>query len=136
MIRPVCRDMFFLMQKSTAAVPADAETGRDLLDTLAANRSGCVGMAANMIGKAKRIIVFTDEGKDTLMYNPVITAKSGRYETEEGCLSLSGTRKCVRYEKISVSYLDAAFIPRTGRYSGFTAEIIQHEMDHLDGIII
>ena len=136
MVRPICRDVKFLKKKSVPAVPADAGVIQDLRDTLAAHRKGCVGMAANMIGVNKRIIIFSSGIMDIVMVNPVITKKTGRFETEEGCLSLTGVRNCIRYETIEVEYLDTGFQPKTGRFSGFTAQIIQHECDHLDGIII
>ena len=136
MIRPICRDTKFLKKRSLPATPADSPLIQDLRDTLAANRKGCVGMAANMIGVNKRMIIFSSGIMDIVMINPVITQKSGRFETEEGCLSLSGVRKCTRYETIEVQYLDTNFQPKTGRFSGFTAQIIQHECDHLEGIII
>ena len=136
MVKNICRDVFFLSRPSAEATPADAQTGLDLLETLEANRERCVGMAANMIGVAKRIIVFNDGIKNVLMYNPKIIAKSGRYETEEGCLSLAGTRACVRYKQITVEYLDASFAKKKQSFRDYTAEIIQHETDHCDGIII
>lgn len=136
MVRNICRDVFFLSRPAAEASIADVKTGLDLLETLAANSERCVGMAANMIGESKRIIVFNDDMKNVLMYNPKIIAKSGRYETEEGCLSLDGTRKCVRYRQITVEYLDAAFARKKQIFRDYTAEIIQHEIDHCDGIII
>jgi len=136
MVRNICRDVFFLSRPSAEATLSDVKTGIDLLETLSANADRCVGMAANMIGESKRIIVFNDDLKNTLMYNPVIVAKSGRYETEEGCLSLTGTRKCVRYRQITVEYLDASFKKCRQLFRDYTAEIIQHEIDHCDGIII
>ena len=136
MIRPICRDVKFLKKKSVPATPEDAPLIQDLRDTLAAHREGCVGMAANMIGVNKRMIIFSSGIMDIVMINPVITQKSGRFATEESCLSLTGVRKCIRYESIEVEYLDTKFQPKTGRFSGFTAQIIQHECDHLEGIII
>ena len=136
MVRPICRDMKFLKKKSLPASPTDAGVIQDLRDTLAAHRKGCVGMAANMIGVNKRIIIFSSGIMDIVMVNPVITKKTGRFETAESCLSLTGERRTVRYESIEVKYLDTSFQPKTGRFSGFTAQIIQHECDHLDGIII
>lgn len=136
MIKPIVKDMFLLSQRSAPATPTDMDTARDLIDTLSANRAGCVGMAANMIGVLKNIIIVADGKRDIVMFNPVITEKIGAYEAEEGCLSLSGTRKTVRYEKITVEYDDISFRHVKESYSGFTAEIIQHETDHLSGVII
>ena len=136
MIRPIVHDPFFLGQKSAPATEADRQVMTDLTDTLRANLDRCVGMAANMIGERKRVIVFCNGPLLTLMVNPRITAKSGPYDTEEGCLSLAGVRKTKRYQKITVSYQDTAFQPRTGTFDGFTAQIIQHEIDHCDGILI
>ena len=136
MIRPIVHDPFFLGQKSAPATEADRPIINDLLDTLRAHLDRCVGMAANMIGEKKRIIAFCSGPMQMVMVNPQITAKSGPYETEEGCLSLAGVRKTKRYRKITVKYQDASFQPRTGVFEGFTAQIIQHEMDHCDGILI
>ena len=136
MIRPIIHDPLFLAQKSEPATAADLPIATDLAETLQANRDRCVGMAANMIGERRRVIVFCNGPLLTLMVNPRITAKSGPYDTEEGCLSLAGVRKTKRYQKITVSYQDAAFQPRTGTFDGFTAQIIQHEIDHCDGILI
>ena len=136
MIRPIIRDIFFLRQKSEAATVQDIETGRDLQDTLKANRDRCVGMAANMIGIRKRIIIVNIGLLDLVMFNPVITAKEGPYETEEGCLSLDGVRKTTRYMKIEVEYTDSSWKKHRQAFSGRTAQIIQHEVDHLNGIII
>ena len=136
MVRPVMKDRFFLSQKSAPATPEDAAIAQDLLDTLAAHRDGCVGMAANMIGVAKRIIVFVDEGTDMVMFNPELTKCSEPYETEEGCLSLSGTRPTTRYRKITVRYQNAAFQTRQRTFRDWTAQIIQHEIDHCNGILI
>ena len=136
MIREICRDTKFLKRKSIPATEHDTDVIQDLRDTLRANRGRCVGMAANMIGVNKRIIIFSNGMLDVVMVNPKITAKACAFRTEEGCLSLSGTRKCTRYERITVEYLDSSFQPKTGSFSGFTAQIIQHECDHLDGIII
>jgi peptide deformylase len=127
----------FLGIKSRPAVKEDALTARDLLDTLTAHKETCVGMAANMIGKTVRIIAFNDSGKYTVMYNPEITGKSAPYETEEGCLSLLGEpRKTTRYRTIKVKYQDADFQWKTKSFSGFTAQIIQHEVDHCNGVLI
>ena len=136
MVRPIMKDRFFLSQKSAPATPEDAAIAQDLLDTLAAHRDGCVGMAANMIGVAKRIIVFVDEGTDMVMFNPELTKCSEPYETEEGCLSLSGTRPTTRYRKITVRYQNAAFQTRQRTFRDWTAQIIQHEIDHCNGILI
>jgi peptide deformylase len=136
MIKQIVHDPMFLAQKSAEATFLDLQTGKDLLDTLAANRAGCVGLAANMIGIKKRIIVCDNNGTDMLMFNPEITEKTGEYETEEGCLSLSGTRKTKRFKFITVKYLDMNFKPQTGKFFGWTAEIIQHEIDHCNGILI
>ena len=136
MVRPIMKDTFFLSLKSTPATSADLSVAQDLLDTLAAHREGCVGMAANMIGVSKRIIVFTDEGKDTIMFNPQIIRKSDPYTTEEGCLSLSGTRQTTRYQNIKVQFQNEKMQVRLKTYSGWTAQIIQHEIDHCDGILI
>jgi peptide deformylase len=136
MVRPIVKDVVFLAQKSTPATKLDAQIITDLRDTLQANREHCIGMAANMIGFSKRIIIVSAELGDMVMINPVIASKNGRYDTEEGCLSLVGTRKTMRFESITVRYLDENFIARKGKFCGLTAQIIQHECDHLDGIII
>lgn len=136
MVRPIMHDPIFLAQKSMDAVPEDAAIGQDLLDTLAAHAAGCVGMAANMIGSSKRIIVFDDNGTYTLMYNPVIVKQAEPFEAEEGCLSLPGIRKTTRYRKIKVQYQNEAFQTRLKSYTGWTAQIIQHEIDHCNGILI
>ena len=130
------RDIFFLNQKSELATEADAQVIQDLLDTLKANEEGCVGMAANMIGVKKRIIVINMGGINVPMINPVILNKSDLYETEEGCLSLIGVRKTTRYKEIEVEYLDKGFKKQKRKYSGWIAQIIQHELDHCDGIVI
>ena len=136
MIRPVTHDPFFLSMKSEPADESDRQVITDLLDTLRANLDGCVGMAANMIGVRKRIIVFCKGSRQMVMVNPRITAKFGEYDTEEGCLSLPGIRKTIRFRKITVSYQDQDFRSHTGTYDGYTAQIIQHEIDHCDGILI
>ena len=136
MIRSIVHDPFFLAQKSEPATAADKDVIIDLLDTLRANLDGCVGMAANMIGVKKRIIVFCKGSRQMVMVNPQITAGFGEYETEEGCLSLTGLRKTKRYRKINVTYLDQNFRSHTGIYDGYTAQIIQHEIDHCEGILI
>ena len=136
MIRPIVRDMFFLGQKSEEASPQDLSVGQDLQDTLTANREQCVGMAANMIGVKKRIIIVNMGFLNVVMYNPVIVKKDTPYETEEGCLSLDGVRRTTRYRNIEVEYFDGSWKKHRQQYSGWTAQIIQHEADHLDGIII
>ncbi len=136
MVRNIVHDPLLLAQRSEPAAESDLPAAADLLDTLRAHLDGCVGMAANMIGLRKRIIVFCDGPMLTVMFNPRITAKEGGYEAEEGCLSLAGVRKTRRWRRITVAYLDRRFRPRTGTYEGFTAQIIQHEIDHCDGILI
>ena len=136
MIKPIVRDAFFLNQKSEVATKADLPVAQDLEDTLRANRERCVGMAANMIGYRKRIIIVSTGFAGIVMINPVITEKSGEYETEEGCLSLSGVRKTTRYDQITVRYLDRNFAEHTQTFRGYIAQIIQHECDHLEGILI
>jgi len=128
--------MMFLSQPSEKATPADQQVITDLTDTLNAHLDGCVGMAANMIGVHKRIIVVRMGPISMPMVNPEIVAKSGEYEAEEGCLSLMGVRKCRRFKTIEVSYQDAAFLPRRQKYTGWIAQIIQHEIDHCNGVII
>ena len=136
MIRPVVRDVFFLRQKSEPATREDLGVGRDLQDTLRANRDRCAGMAANMIGVKKRIIIVNAGFADVVMVNPVLLAKDTPYEAEEGCLSLDGTRKTTRWQNIEIEYTDASWKKRRQRFSGWIAQIIQHEMDHLEGILI
>ncbi|MCQ2560959.1 MAG: peptide deformylase [Clostridia bacterium] len=138
MIRPIMKDPLFLSKKSETANISDMPVALDLLQTLGAHAHECVGMAANMIGVSKKIIVFTDEadGMNKIMFNPVIAFKSGEYEVEEGCLSLPGVRKTKRYNKITVEYQDMNFKKKTGKFSGFTAQIIQHEIDMTNGILI
>ena len=136
MVKQIIRDQIFLQQKSEPATEADAQVIVDLIDTLKANLDRCVGMAANMIGVKKQIIVVAAGPFVFPMVNPVITKKSGRYETEESCLSLDGVRPCVRYDEIEVDYLDQNFKPKHGKYSGFTAQIIQHEIQHFSGELI
>ena len=136
MIREICKDEFFLSQKSEPATVADLEIAQDLLDTLAAHKDNCVGMAANMIGVRKNIIAVNMGFMNVAMFNPVIVKKSGAFETEEGCLSLIGVRKTTRYEEIEVEYEDMNFKKQHQKFSGWTAQIIQHECDHLEGIII
>jgi len=136
MIKEIIRDVFFLSQKSESATKADMQVAVDLLDTLNANRDRCVGMAANMIGVKKRIIVVNTGLFNMIMNNPVIVKKSGEYETEEGCLSLEGVRKTKRYQEIEVEYFDMNWKKQRQKYTGWAAQIIQHECDHLEGIII
>ena len=136
MIREICRDEAFLAQKAEMATAEDLCVAQDLLDTLEANREGCVGMAANMIGVNKRIIAFDNEGEYMAMFNPEIVKCSGPYTAEEGCLSLTGTRKTRRYQSIKVQYQNEKFQVRFKTFTGWTAEIIQHELDHCEGIII
>jgi len=136
MVKEIVHNQKFLAQKSMPATLADKQVAQDLLDTLAAHRSECVGLAANMIGVRKNIIAVTIGFLNVAMFNPVIVEKSGEYETEEGCLSLIGKRHCTRYTDIEVEYQDMNFQPQRKKYSGWTAEIIQHEIDHCNGIII
>lgn len=137
MIKEIVHDPIFLGVKSEPATKEDFQVAQDLLDTLIANRGGCVGMAANMIGVRKRIIVFDNEGTYLTMFNPEIVKSSGQYETEEGCLSLLGApRKCKRYQTIKVKWQTADFQTRIKTFSGWPAQIIQHEIDHCDGILI
>lgn len=136
MIRPIVTDPLRLNQPAKAASPKDRAVIQDLKDTLAANRERCVGMGANMIGANKRIIIVAVGPLALVMVNPVITAKTGAYQTMEGCLSLPGERPTTRYQTITVSYLDEHFKPQTHEYTDFTAQIIQHEVDHCDGILI
>lgn len=136
MICEICRDEGFLAQKAEEAGVEDLGTAQDLLDTLIAHKDGCVGMAANMIGVCKRIIAFDNEGKFEVMLNPEIIKQSGAYEAEEGCLSLDGTRKARRYRTIKVRWLNEKLQERIKTFTGFTAEIIQHEIDHCEGVII
>jgi peptide deformylase len=136
MIRPVMKDVVFLNQKSEPATVADKQVVQDLLDTLKANEAGCVGMAANMIGVKKRIIAVSMGFANIAMINPVIIKKSGAYDTEEGCLSLIGVRKTTRYKDIEVEFQDMNFNKQCQKFSGWIAQIIQHEIDHCDGIVI
>ena len=136
MERPIMHDPVFLAQKSTPATAEDLSVARDLLDTLTAHKDGCVGMAANMIGVLKRIIAFEDGGKYTVLFNPEIVKCSEPYEAEEGCLSLSGIRSTKRYKTIKVQYQTEKFQTRFKTYTGWTAQIIQHEIDHCNGILI
>lgn len=137
MIKPIVKDILFLEQKSELATIEDKYIITDLIDTLKANINGCVGLAANMIGYKKRILVFAVGGSIIVpMVNPVILKKENPYTTEESCLSLVGSRKTTRYETIEVKYLDINFKEKTQVFKGFVAQIIQHEMDHFEGIII
>ena len=137
MIKELMHDPIFLSLKSEVATKEDLQVAEDLLDTLIAHKDGCVGMAANMIGERKRIIVFDNEGTYMVMFNPEIIKKSEPYETEEGCLSLlSGPRKCKRYKRIKVQWQTAEMQTRIKTFTGFPAQIIQHEVDHCDGVLI
>jgi len=137
MVKELMHDPIFLSLKSGAADKEDLQTAQDLLDTLIAHKDGCVGMAANMIGVRKRIIVFDNEGIYMTMFNPEIIKKSGLYEAEEGCLSLlGGPRKCKRWQSIKVRWQNAEFQTRIKTFAGWPAQIIQHEIDHCDGILI
>ena len=136
MIQPIMKDPIFLAQKSAHATKEDLQVAQDLLDTLTAHQDGCVGMAANMIGASKRIIAFDNEGKYMVMFNPEIVKRSEPYEAEEGCLSLPGTRKTKRYRSIKVQYQNEQFQTRLKTFTGWTAQIIQHEIDHCNGVLI
>ena len=136
MIREICRDETFLAQKAAPATADDLATAQDLLDTLTAHKDSCVGMAANMIGVCKRIIAFDNEGTYMVMFNPVIVRQSGPYEAQEGCLSLTGVRKTKRFQTIKVQWQNEQFQTRLKTFTGWTAEIIQHELDHCQGILI
>lgn len=136
MIKPIVKDIFFLRRKAEMATREDIQVGIDLQDTLRANREACVGMAANMIGVNKRVIIVNMGFVDVVMFNPVLIKKDTPYETEEGCLSLTGVRKTTRYENIEVEYLDMNWKKQRQKLSDWTAQICQHELDHLEGIII
>ena len=136
MIREICKAEVFLAQKAAPATADDLATAQDLLDTLIAHKDGCVGMAANMIGVCKRIIAFDNEGTYMVMFNPVIIRQSGPYETQEGCLSLTGVRKTKRFQTVKVQWQNEKFQTRLKTFTGWTAEIIQHEIDHCEGIVI
>ena len=136
MIREICRDETFLAQKAAPATADDLATAQDLLDTLTAHKDGCVGMAANMIGVCKRIIAFDNEGTYMVMFNPVIIRQSGPYEAQEGCLSLTGVRKTKRFQTVKVQWQNEKFQTRLKTFTGWTAEIIQHEIDHCEGVLI
>jgi len=136
MVREICKDTVFLAQKAEPAVRDDLSVAQDLLDTLLAHRDGCVGMAANMIGVNKRIIAFEHENAYMVMFNPVIVRQSGPYEAEEGCLSLTGIRKVKRFQTIKVQWQNEKFQTRIKTFTGWPAEIIQHEIDHCEGVLI
>ena len=136
MVREIMKDPAFLSQKAEPATPEDAAAAQDLLETLEAHKEGCVGMAANMIGVNKRIIAFDNEGKYMVMFNPEIIKRSGPYEAREGCLSLPGTRTTKRWKSIKVQYQTETFQTRFKTFTGWTAQIIQHEIDHCEGILI
>lgn len=136
MIKPIMKSQMFLRIPSVPVTEQDSQLGQDLLDTLAAHSHECVGMAANMIGVAKRAIVFDHDGRLRLMFNPEIVSKQAPFETQEGCLSLEGVRPTTRYKRIEVRYQDRDFSWHTEKFSGWTAQIIQHEIDHCEGIII
>ena len=136
MVREIMKDEVFLAEASEKATAEDTEIARDLLETLEAHKAGCVGMASNMIGVRKRIIAFDNEGSYMVMFNPEIVKKSGAYEAEEGCLSLTGTRKTRRWQSIKVQYQNEKMQIRLKTFTGWTAQIIQHEIDHCNGIII
>ena len=136
MIKPIVKDPIFLAQKSMDATISDTSVAQDLRDTLAAHADGCVGMAANMIGIAKRIIIFNDNGSPTVMFNPELIKRSEPNTAEEGCLSLTGTRPAKRYRSIKVQYQNEQFQTRLKTYTGWTAQIIQHEIDHCNGVLI
>ena len=136
MVKPIMKDPIFLAQPSVPATQADLPVAEDLLDTLRANAGRCVGMAANMIGVPKRIIVFCQEGGAAVMFNPEIIKRAGPYGAEEGCLSLPGARKTTRYQSIKVRYQNQQFQTRLKTFTGWTAQIIQHEIDHCNGVVI
>ena len=136
MVRPIMKDLLFLAMKAESAVEQDQDVIRDLQDTLQACRDRCVGMAANMIGQRKRIIIVSAGPVPLVMVNPRLLSGRDTYEAEEGCLSLPGIRKTTRYRHITVAYLDSRFKPKTGSFEGYPAQIIQHELDHCEGILI
>ena len=136
MVRPLMTDVVFLAQKALPADAGDAAVADDLLDTLKAHEDGCVGMAANMIGVNKAIIVFDNEGTPCEMFNPVILYRKGLYLAEEGCLSLQGVRKTKRHKTIKVQWQDRAMQTHVKNFTDWTAQIIQHEVDHCNGVII
>ena len=136
MVCDICKDTVFLAQKAAPATAEDLGAAQDLLDTLIAHKDGCVGMAANMIGVCKRIIAFDNAGTYMVMFNPVIVRQSGPYEAQEGCLSLTGVRKTKRFQTVKVQWQNEKFQTRLKTFTGWTAEIIQHEIDHCEGILI
>ena len=136
MIREICKDEAFLAQKAELATPEDLQVAADLLDTLIHHKEGCVGLAANMIGVNKRIIAFDNDGSYMVMFNPEIIKKSGPYDAEEGCLSLAGIRPAKRWKSIKVRWQNEKFQERLKTFTGWTAQIIQHEIDHCEGILI
>ena len=136
MVRPIIKNKSFLAKKSAPASKADAQIAQDLLDTFLAHKDECVGMAANMIGFLKRIIVVDLGFAPVIMYNPMIMKKDGKFDTEEGCLCLEGEQKVTRYAVIEVAYIDHAFKLQRKVFTGFNAQIIQHEIDHCNGIVI
>ena len=136
MIRSINRDVFFLGQKSEPATQGDASVGQDLRDTLRFHRERCVGMAANMIGVKKRVIIVSMGPMDVVMYNPAYVRRDHAYEAEESCLSLDGVRRATRYREIEIEFRDENWRKRRQTYSGWIAQIIQHEMDHLEGVLI
>ncbi|WP_409967455.1 peptide deformylase [Bengtsoniella intestinalis] len=136
MIRDIMKDTDFLQIPSVPATTDDLQIAQDLLETLTHHKAGCVGMAANMIGVSKRIIAFDNEGEYMVMFNPKLVKTSGAYQTEEGCLSLTGVRKTKRFQSIKVEYQNEKFQTRLKTFTGWTAQIIQHEIDHCDGVLI
>ena len=136
MIREICKDESFLSRRAEPAAPEDLPVAADLLDTLEHHRAGCVGMAANMIGVNKRIIVFDNEGTYTVMFNPEIIKRSGPYQAEEGCLSLTGVHSARRWRSIKIRWQNEKFQERIKTFTGWTAQIIQHEIDHCEGVLI
>ncbi len=135
-VKPIMKDILFLSQKAEPATQADKQVAIDLLDTLQMHKDGCVGMAANMIGVNKAVIAVNMGMMNVIMFNPKIVKKAGAFDTEEGCLSLRGIRKCTRYREIEVTWQDMNFKAQRQKFSGWVAQIIQHEVDHLSGIII
>lgn len=136
MVCEICKDEVFLAQKAEVATIDDLDVAQNLLDTLIAHKDGCVGMAANMIGVNKHIIAFDNEGEYMVMFNPVIVKQSDPYEAEEGCLSLTGTRETKRFRTVKVQWQNEKFQTRLKTFTDWTAEIIQHEIDHCDGVLI
>lgn len=136
MIRDIIKDPLFLQQKSVLATKEDIKIGTDLLDTLAYHRENCLGMAANMIGESKRIIIISMGFVDLVMFNPMIISKKDSFHAEESCLSLSGSRKTTRYKEIKVDYLDHHWMKKSLTLTGLPAQVCQHELDHLEGILI